>query len=312
MRRWTALLLAAGILLALAACGLRVAPQEQEKGREIYYLAPGESGRGGDMIRPSEEQLGLPEDAPLGEVATAVVERLMAGPSDGTLRSPIPRDVELLSLEVKNGVASVDLSEEFTRLSGVDLSLADYCLTISLTTLEGISAVSITARGRAIGQQPEQIFLERDVLLSTERDVLQTAEVTLYFQNSDGELVGEPRTLEIYEGQTLSESLVAAMQAGPEDRDLLPVLPENFVVSAARVDSGVCYLNLAASTLETLPEEEAAQRLILRSLVDSLYSVETIQELRLLADGKELIHFGAVLIEEVTQKSEYPLSNLRR
>ena len=42
-----------------------------------------------------------------------------------------------------------------------------YCLTLTLTGLEGIGAVSVTSQGRAMGQQPRQVFYERDVLLSS-------------------------------------------------------------------------------------------------------------------------------------------------
>ena len=200
--------------------------------------------------------------------------------------------------------AAVDFSAGFAQLSGVELVLADYCLTLSLTALEGISAVAITAQGRAVGQQPKQIFYERDVLLSDMGDVLQTVEVTLYFLNSDGALEGEKRTLEIYEGQTLAENLVAALLAGPENRELTAVIPEDFMINAIRADEGVCYVNISQESLASLPQEEAYQRLILWSLSDSLYSVDTIQELRLVSGGEELTHFGAIPVEEVAVRPQ--------
>ena len=295
---------ALALMLALTACGISQAPQEEETGYLLYYLAENEDARGGDLIRGSYEDLPVAEDASVEAKAKAVVRQLIAGSSDGSLRSPFPEDVRLLSLSIQDRRATVDLSSGFSQLSGVELAMADYCLTLSLTGLEGISAVAVTSQGRAVGQQPKQLFYERDVLLSNMGDVLQTVEVTLYFLNSEGALEGEQRTLEIYEGQTLAENLVSALLAGPENRELTAVIPEDFMINSIRVDEGVCYVNISQESLASLPQEEASQKLILWSLADSLYSVETINELRLVSDGEELTHFGLVPVDTVAVRPQ--------
>ena len=220
------------------------------------------------------------------EGVAGAVERLLAGASDGGLASPLPEGTQLLELEIRDRTAYVDLSSGFNQLVGVGLSMADYCLTLSLTGLDGIGAVRITAQGRPVGQQPKQVFYERDVLLSTMDDVLQTVDVTLYFLSGSGTLAGEKRTLSLYEGQTLAESLAAALLEGPENRELSRVIPEGFSFNYVRVDSGVCYVSLPAAALELLPEDGERQALILQSLARSLYSRETVEELRLLVDGE--------------------------
>ena len=227
------------------------------------------------------------------------MNRLLAGPSRGHLGSPLPRGVELLSLQVRDRTAFVDLSGGFNQLYGVDLALADYCLTLTLTGLEGIGAVSVTSQGRAMGQQPRQVFYERDVLLSSMDDVLQTVDVVLYFLDGQGNLAGERCTLSLYEGQTLAESLVAALLKGPQDRELTRAIPEGFAVNYVRVDSGICYVSLPAASLALLPGDEEAQRMALWSLADSLYSIGAVEELRLLADGEELEFFGLIPVESV-------------
>ena len=300
MRRGVA---AAGLaLLVLAACAAPAPPEAQGEGTPIYYLAAEEDSRGGDRIRACYETLGLGEAATVRDEAAAVVGRLLEGPADRGLESPLPTGVELLSLEVRDRTAYVDLSGGFNQLAGVELSMADYCLTLSLTALDGIGAVRITAQGRPVGQQPKQVFYERDVLLSTMDDVLQTVEVTLYFQDSEGTLTGERRTLTLYEGQTLAESLMAALLEGPESRDLYQTIPENFAVNYVRIESGVCYVSLPAASLALLPEGEQNQRTILWSLAESLYSITAVEELRLLADGEEMAYFGLIPVETVASR----------
>lgn len=297
--------IAAGLaLLALAACASPAPPEEQGARTPIYYLAAEDASRGGDRIRACYETLGLGQDATVRDEAAAVVSRLLEGPTDRELESPLPAGVELLSLEVRDRTAYVDLSGGFNQLAGVELSMADYCLTLSLTALDGIGAVRITAQGRPVGQQPKQVFYERDVLLSTMDDVLQTVEVTLYFQDSGGTLTGERRTLTLYEGQTLAESLMAALLEGPASRELSPTLPENFTVNYVRIENGICYVSLPAASLALLPEDEQAQRTILWSLAESLYSIAAVDELRLLADGDELAYFGLIPVETVASRPQ--------
>ncbi len=290
--------------LLLTACAIRQETVGEEDGYLLYFLAETDEARGGDLIRSSYERLDLAEDASLEEQATAVVERLIAGSETGDLRSPLPRGITLLSLTIQDRRVTVNLSSGFAQLSGVELTLADYCLTLSLTALEGISAVAVTAQGREVGQQPKQIFYERDVLLSDMGDVLQTVEVTLYFLNSQGALEGEKRTLEIYEGQTVAENLIVALLAGPENRELTKVIPDDFMINSVRVDEGICYVNISAESLAALPEDEATQCLILWSLSDSLYSIETIQGLRFLSNGEELAYFGQVPVETVAVRPQ--------
>ena len=178
--------LLASLLVLLTACSAPAGPEQGTEGVLVYYLLPEEEARGADRIGARWESLALPEGADDLTEARAVVERLMAGPEDESMYSPLPEGVELLGLELRDRTAYVDFSGEIRDLSGVELALADYCLTLSLTALDSVRAVTVTAQGRPLGQQPKQVFYERDVLLSDMGDVLQTVEVSLYFLNADG------------------------------------------------------------------------------------------------------------------------------
>lgn len=291
-------------LAVLPACSVPAEPEQGEEGTVLYYLLPADEARGGDRIAARWEDLALPEDADGLAEAQAVVERLIEGPADGVMFSPMPEGLELLNLELRDRTAYVDFSGELRDLSGVELALADYCLTLSLTALESVRAVTVTAQGRPLGQQPKQVFYERDVLLSDMGDVLQTVEISLYFLNADGALAAENRVISLYEGQTLAEALVAALLEGPENRNLLRALPEGFAVNYVRVDNGICYVSLPASSLNMLPADEQTQRMALWSLADSLYSLDSVTEICLLADGEELEFFGSIPVESVAVKPQ--------
>lgn len=288
------------IALLLPGCTARQQQETETTALLIHYVvAASEQASGGDAIRGIETDLVLDEAVPLEERAAAVVEKLLEQPRDAQLQSALP-SVELLGVTIQGRRAVVDLSGRFNRLTGIELTLANSCLTLSLTQLDGINAVSVTVQGRTAVQQPQQAFYEWNVLLSSMDDVRQSTTVTLYFADSTGTLVGEERILELYEGQPLAETLVLELLKGPERRDLTAVLPEEFFVNSVRVEDGVCYINLPSASLALLPEDITSQRLMLLSLARSLYSLDTVTALRLSADGEELDSFGAVPLSEVS------------
>ena len=88
--RW-GLLLAALLLLALAASGApSMDGEEQGEDCLLYFLASESKARGNDQIKSHMERLDVAEDAPLKELARAVVRRLLDGSEEAGLRSPLP------------------------------------------------------------------------------------------------------------------------------------------------------------------------------------------------------------------------------
>ena len=269
IRRLT--LLAAALLVLLSAACARPEELEEESGYLLYFLSPEDTARGGDAITSVRVDLHLPEDAGPTEEAAAVVEGLIqVAEGHGTLL----KDVQLRSINIVGRRAYVDFSPNYAALTGIELSLADYCVTLSLSQIEGISAVTITAAGRDLFYRDSAVLMSRDVLLSSMEDVL-------------------------YEGQTLAESLLRALLEGPRKRGLSAVIPEGFVFNGIRVEDRVCYLSLSSKAMALLPEAAGEQEAMLRSIALSLYSMDTVDELCILSDGEELQQFGQIPIDAV-------------
>ena len=292
MKRVFALLLPVLILLTFAL--LRRQEQETHEGDALVYLLAEEGSAGSDAIAGFYVDLGLTEDAAPREQAEAIVEALISGVPGG--ESPLPGGVHLRDISIQGSRAYVDFSSGYGALTGIELSLADYCVTLSLTQLDAVSSVSITSMGREIFYRDNQVLMEQDVLLSTMGDVIETVHVTLYFVNEDRQLAGEPRSLDLYEGQSPAESLMAALLEGPQT--LSRLLPAEFTISGVRVEEGTCYLSLPGRSIEVLPADPAEQRLMLQSIAWSLYSLDAVEELRILVDGQEVETFGQVPTEE--------------
>lgn len=299
------MLLSAVLLLFTTACSNTSPTDPVSEGFPVYFLAPADTVKGSDAMQCSMEPLSFPAGTSLEDQATAITERVLTGSSDGLLHSPFPSDTQLVSITVRDRRVYVDLSGSFARLDGVALTLADYCLTLSLSAIDGIESVTITSSGRMLAQQPRQVFRERDVILSTKDSGLQMVKVLLYFADENGALIAEPRVLEIYEGETQSGNLLAALQEGPISEELFPVIPERFTISSIKVEDGICRINLPAHSLNSLPDDEHSQELILHSLTRSLYSLDSIREIHFSADGVEIQKFGKLSLSDVAKRPRH-------
>ena len=113
MRKRIAALLC--VLLLLSGCSGGAEPSD---GYVLYFQERDlRSAAGEGALRTESVQL-EPTEAP----ARALLEALLAGPTDETLKNAIPAGTSLLSLELKGSRAVVDLSSAYGMLAGVELT----------------------------------------------------------------------------------------------------------------------------------------------------------------------------------------------
>ena len=271
-------------LVAFASCA-KSAQEDEESGYALYFLSDLDASGGGDAIAASSVRFTPDETMSTEDCVRALMELLLAGPDEAALHSPIPEGTALRSLKVSGRRAEIDLSAQYARLSGIDLSLADYCITLTLSQLPNVNAVSITANGSELPYRKTQVLLSADTLLSSRESGLRPITVQLYFLDSEtGELRAEQQTLALYEGQTRVNALLEALAQGPEDDSLLSLLPEDFSVVSSRIENGVCYLSIPANV--SLPEDEGTRALLFGSLEKSILSLSGVDEVQILIEGE--------------------------
>jgi germination protein M len=286
-----AVLFTAILLLVLLGYAWRDTAEEDSGGYLLYFQEQNlETASGGGALRTETVQ--LPE-AGAQETAELLLENLLAGPRDETLKSTIPAGTTLLSLVMEGSRALVDLSSPYGSLSGIALTLADQAVTLTLTQLPGISAVKITVRGQELAYRDHQVLTARGVLLEPEGDVVGTVSASLYFLDEKGQLTAESRELEMYEGDTQVSTVIRALEDDAEDKALTSPLPEGFRVKSVWMEEDRCYVNLSSGLPETLPED-ASLSTALRALAKSLCSLETVTEVRFLVDGEMAQSYGGV------------------
>ena len=268
------------VLLALAGCGV---VQKEQEGLRLYYAASLDTHRGGDAIDSVTIDW---DELPQGDQvarAESVLALLMGMCQEKGFQSPIPAGTTLRSVTIIGGTACVDFSGSYGQLSGMALTIADYCVALSLTQLEGIYAVRITVNEQDLAYRDNDLFLAGDVLLTSMDDVVRTLTARLYFPNSDGVLTAEERLLTQYEGQSAADVVLSALGDGPSDDDLQPLAEKGLSGMTVRMDNGVCQLNVASASMEELEDDTARQLLL--CVTQSLQSLEGISSVQLYIDG---------------------------
>ena len=269
-------------LLLLAGC------RREDPARTAYQLYFQEAdltyAAGDSPFRTETIYLYDAETDTAPRLAEALINELLKGPADETLKSTLPPGTTLLAMEIDGDQARVDLSPSYESLSGVALTLADSAVAMTLSQVPEVSSVQITVRGRELAYRERQVLNIRELLLTPEEDVVSTVEALLYYLNQEGRLTAAEQTLDLYEGDTQVSAVARALEEKPEGWDLYSPLPEGFQVKSVWLEEDICYLNLSSALLEGLAEE--ALHTALLALESSLRSLDAVEEVRFLVDGE--------------------------
>jgi len=136
MKRFLVFLIALSVLLALGACR-----EESDEGYVFYYLHNGDV-----TIRPPADSSLVPEirDTASTNPEIAYLLRLyLEGPVTENLVSPFPDGTILISVSQEGSTLSMVLSEEYSTLSDIHLTLAGACLSSTCFALSDAEEVAV-------------------------------------------------------------------------------------------------------------------------------------------------------------------------
>ncbi len=156
-------LLAICLCLALVSCAQEEVEPTPEGAVALTFL---------QIAIPLE---GLPPNAPalgqeyrllpgVGDPVEETIVALLDGPTGEGFTSPFPSGVELLDYELKDGVLRLNLSEAYGGLLGLQLTLADCCLVLTLCQYPGIYGISIEVEGAPLPYHTLDILTPGDIM----------------------------------------------------------------------------------------------------------------------------------------------------
>ena len=145
------------LALVLAAC-TAARTSDDNQALRLYFLSTKEDGPA-IVSQPYSGTQTSPE---------ALLQSLLAGPTEADLRSPFPKGLTLRSCTLEDSHLVVDFSEQYGGLTDVSLTLADYCVVLTVCQLDGIDSVEITVAGRPLSYRSHQTLTLEDAILATQ------------------------------------------------------------------------------------------------------------------------------------------------
>ncbi len=287
MKRLMILMLVLALLCA--GCGERGHGEVETEEYPVCFVTREETAEGGDGGIASKSVVDWEYHAlPPGQRALdGLIRTLLAGPEGEGLASPFPRGTSLRGWRQENGVVTLDLSEAYGGLSGVELTLADACIVLTLCRLEDVEAVYLTVDGRPRPFR-DQVLTPADFLLEEGEPGEREVEAALWFPAGE-ELGREERTLRLAAGDRIEVALLQELFSGPESGELDRACPEGTVLRSLSLDGDRAAVNLSARFLEG---EEAPLRLW--AVVQTLEGVIPGVRVRFQVEGLALEEYGGV------------------
>ena len=282
------------VLLAALALILTSTHKAAGDTLSLYYPVSTENrGGGGDALGTVHIDWRDERKLSIQEQAEEVVRLLTGGCRDKNFRMLVPNGTKMQRCTVADSMVTVDFNGVYGNLGGMDLTIADYCIALSILQIPGVYTVRITVNERDLAYRGQIVFHADDVLLTSQEDVVRNLAVRLYFPQGNT-LAAEDRILTVYEGDSPTGTLLAALAAGPEDAALQPLLPKEFKVLSTWVESNVCYVNVPLQSEQLLPQEEMAQRLAVEGMVRSLCTIRGVTRVQFLVEGERVDAYGGV------------------
>lgn len=153
-----------GLLLGLGGCA-HTSQTGAAGDYKVYFSALEDQNAAMAVGYETWEQ---PEDT---QPVSGLLQALFQGPTTQDLTSPFPDGVRLLSWELLDeGCLHLDLSEQYGSLTGIELTVADACLTLTLCQVADVDSVYVTVEGSEIPYRPIQQLTPADLLLSNGQD----------------------------------------------------------------------------------------------------------------------------------------------
>lgn len=249
---------------------------DTEKELAVYRLASPKENGGTLLVREEISANGL------GEVE-AIFAALNSKPGRDDMSRVFPDGVRACGYVMENGLATVQMSEEFGALGEMQKFLCACALNLSLCELDGVCAVSVVCGENVFFEQlrPEQLLQADELFESCRRTV------KLFLPSEEGKGLAPFSMCFETDGSEDLETLVAAAVL-----DRLPSYTESTEVLGVEISDGVCRLDLSEAFYGNEPAEPLAGMLVIYSLVDSLCRLNNVESVSITVEGQTVASYG--------------------
>ncbi len=214
-------------------------------------------------------------------------------------KAVLPPDTSINSVDIKDGVATVDFSKEFKEYKAEEETSILEAVTWTLTQFEGVKKVKLQIEGTALKEMPvnktaipsntsRNIGINTDTTESS--DIMNTRPVTVYFMAGDTDnYYYVPVTKRISNAEGDVEAVLASLIKGPGYSTPLvsEFRPDTELLDEPSVKDGVVSLNFNESIYSSFDgEEKVVSQHLLNELVLSLTEQKGIDKVDVQVNGE--------------------------
>lgn len=268
------------LFVLMCSCGNNTASSPSADSISVYRALIPEYQTNGELL--SSERVAVDES---DSIVRQAITALMATPTNDKMQSPLPKDVKILDAELKDNTVTVFMNSAYLDAEGIDKTILDSCLTLTMCSIESVDYVTICVGSEAVTER----LTTDDLLLFNTITSSRKAQVRLYFPKVSGQtLCAEYQTISIDEDNSAERCILDALLKGPEGDNLRIAFPEGIIVLSVYTQDGVCTVSLSSLSPDAvIPAAEDAE-LAVYSIVNSLTTLSSVKSVQILLDGKQV------------------------
>ena len=272
-------LLTALCILA-SGCAAKSTASPAPESISVYRVLSPDYQTGGRLL---QEDLVVPktQGTPVTQAVTALSEK----PQSEHLQCPLPADVMILDAVRGENSVTVYLNTEYLKVSGIEKTIMDACITLTMCSISGVDFVSLCVGSEVVEDKLDsEDFLLFDNIISS-----QKAQVRIYFPKSDENALGsEYHTISFDDENSPERGILYALLGGPISGSLKRAFPIGTIVLSVYTQDGVCSVSLSGITADDESHTSEEAKLAVYSIVNSLTSLSGIKSVQILIDGKKV------------------------
>lgn len=156
MKQFLSFILTLGLLFSMAACHQDAA---EPQGAALYYRLAESDYSTGSAALSAEYRTDVPRDS-----LTQALKMYLNGPKSSDLQSPFPEGMKLIGAYQEGSTVYLTLSRELSDMTGLELTIACGCLTLTTLALTDAEQVQIQAVSGLLDGQGA-ITMDKNTLL---------------------------------------------------------------------------------------------------------------------------------------------------
>lgn len=287
MKRLIALVLAAAMVLC-GCSGTAAATRSGEIVNFYYAVQNADQLSSHEAIQPEQRSLS-------GFNLAQLLNLYLSGPTADNLMSPFPEGTSVLNIREDSEQVTLILSGEYFTLSGVDLTLANCCLSKTISEFSGVDQIYVEDD---LGQI-RLALLPEQYLISDDFDTENESNYTLYFPSQDRScLLAEVRSAALSENETQEAYVIRQLTEGPNNGEAQPLIPDGTRLLDVSTQDGLCTVNLSGEFCNNRFDDGLGAFTTIFGIVNSLTALKNVEAVEFLIDGEPRIHYGMVMINE--------------